>query len=219
MRLYGIDFETGTQKALTVFAEKGQEVELVEVNILKGEDKLPAHLLRHPFGEIPVLEDDGFLLCESRAIIRYLDQRLPGASLTPGDIKQRALMEQWISVEQCYFSGAVHVIVSSAPIYQALCQSEAGANFPPPPDPPSLNRALAEVARVLDVLAKVLDRQDYLAGPMFSLAEITWMPYLRYLLASPGGEMIHSRPSVAAWWQRISARPSWARVGRVVGQA
>jgi glutathione S-transferase len=219
MRLYGSDFETGTQKALTVFAEKGQAVELVEVNILKGEDKQPAHLLRHPFGEIPVLEDDGFLLCESRAIIRYLDERLPGPALTPQDSRQRALMEQWISIEQSYFSGSVHVIVSSAPIYQNLWQSPAGANFPPPPDQPTLNKALAEVARVLDVLAKLLERQDYLAGSMFSLAEITWMPYLRYLLASPGGELVQSRPSVASFWQRISTRPSSARIGRVVGQA
>jgi glutathione S-transferase len=218
MRLYGIGFETGTQKALTVLAEKGHAVELVEIDILNGEDKLPAHLLRHPFGEIPVLEDDGLMLCESRAIMRYLDQRLAGPSLTPSDLQLRALMEQWISVEQSYFSGAVHAIVRSAPMYQALSHSAAGSNFPPPPDGPTLTGALAEVKRALAVVEKCLQNQDYLVGSMFSLAEVTWMPYLQYLLASPGGEMVHSLPRVAAWWQRISTRPSWAKVSRVVGQ-
>jgi len=219
MKLYGMNVSSCTQKALTVFAEKGHEVELIEVNVLKGEDKLPAHLALQPFGEIPVLEDDGFLLYESRAIIRYLDQRLPGPSLTPADLKQRALMEQWISVEQSYFSGPVYDLIRSGPVYQTIWQSPAAANFPPRPDETTLARSRAEVTRVLDVVDRVLQKQDYLAGAMFSLAEVTWLPYLQYLLASPGAELLHARPHVAAWWRRISTRPSWVKVGRVVGQS
>jgi glutathione S-transferase len=219
MKLYGMSVSSCTQKALTVFAEKGHAAELIEVNVLKGEEKLPAHLQLHPFGEIPVLKDDEFVLYESRAIIRYLDQRLSGPSLTPSDLKLRALMEQWISIEYSYFSGPVYDLIRSGPVYETIWQSPAAANFPPRPDEATLARSRAEVARVLDVLDKTLQKQDFLVGPMFSLAEVTWMPYLQYLLAAGGGEMIQSRPHVAAWWQRISTRPSWVKVGRVVGQA
>jgi glutathione S-transferase len=218
MKVYGMYVSSVTQKVLTVFAEKGHEAELVEVNLLKGEDKLPEHLKLQPFGEIPVLEDDGFLLYESRAIIRYLDRKLPGPSLTPGDLKAWALMEQWISVEQSYFSGPVWEIVRSGPVYDALRQSPGARHFPPPPDQASLTKAKGEVARTFDAIDKVLANQEYLAGSMFSLAEIAWMPYVNYLLASRGGDLVMDRANVAAWWKRISARPSWVKVGKIVGK-
>lgn len=215
MLLYGLDFECGTQKALIVCAEKGQSIELFAVDILKGEDRLPEHLLRHPFGELPVLEDEGFLVYESRAIMRYLDQRLPGPSLTPSDIKLRALMEQWISVEQSYLGAAVHDIFSSTSFYQRL----AGSSYPAPAAHPAVSKALLETARVLDVLENTLKKQEYLVGSAFSLAEVTFLPTLQYLMASPGGELMRDRPSVMSWWQRISTRPYWAQIGRVVGQS
>ncbi|MEV0401053.1 glutathione S-transferase N-terminal domain-containing protein [Actinoallomurus sp. NPDC050550] len=131
MRVYGSATSACTHKVLMVFAEKGHEAELVEVDVLRGQDKLPEHVARMPFGEIPVLDDDGFLLYESRAIIRYLDQRLPGPSLTPDDIRLRGLMEQWISVEQSYVSGPVWDLVRAGPVYDIIRRSPAVALFPP----------------------------------------------------------------------------------------
>jgi glutathione S-transferase len=215
MRVYGMHESTCTQKVLTVLAEKEHEAALVEVNVLKGEDKtLPEHLARHPFGEIPVLEDDGFLLYESRAIIRYLDQRLPGVSLTPRDLREWGRMEQWISSEQSYFSGPVYDVIRSGPVY-----NPGAVYFPPPPDEPMLLKARRDVAMAFDVMDRTLSRQPYLAGATFSLADITHMPYISYLLASGGGDFVTSRPGVAAWWERVSSRPSWRKVGKVLGQA
>ncbi|AUX47815.1 glutathione S-transferase [Sorangium cellulosum] len=220
MKIYGMRESTCTQKVLTVLAEKGHEAELVEVNVLKGEDKtLPEHLARHPFGEIPVLEDDGFLLYESRAIIRYLDQRLPGAPLTPGDLRQRALMEQWISIEQSYFSGPVYDVIRSGPVYNLVWSSPGAIYFPPPPDEALLQKSKRDVARAFEVMDETLSRQPYLAGSMFSLADITHMPYISYLIASGGGELVARGAGVAAWWERVSGRPSWRKVGKVLGQA
>lgn len=219
MKLYGMAISSATQKVLTVFAEKGQEVSLIEVDALKGEDKLPGHLLLHPFGEIPVLEDEGFLLYESQALIRYLDERLPGDSLSPSDSKLRALMDQWISVEQSYFNGPAHILIMDGPVYAVIRQSPAAANFPPRPDAATLAKSRAEVEKVLDVLDKLLKKQEYLVGSMFTLAEVSWMPYLQYLLASTGDEILKARPHVSAWWQRISTRPSWQKVCRVLGRS
>lgn len=219
MKVYGMAASSVTQKVLTVFAEKDHEYELVEVNILKGEDKLPEHLSRQPFGEIPVVEDDGFWLYESRAIIRYLDQRLPGPALTPPGVRERALMEQWISVEQSYFSGPVWRIVQSGPVYDAVQRAADPELFPPRPDAAAVAEAKAQVGHTLDVVEEALSKQPYLAGPAFSLAEVSWMPYVSYLIASGGGDLVKARPHVAAWWDVITARPSWLRVGRIFGAA
>jgi len=66
---------------------------------MKGEHKAPANMARQPFGQMPSLEDGDFKLFESRAMIRYIDETLPGQALCPKDAKTRAHMNQWMSVE------------------------------------------------------------------------------------------------------------------------
>lgn len=80
--------------------QSGAEFDLHRVDLQKGEHKQPEHLARQPFGKIPAIEDDGFQLYESRAIARYLNETRGGSKLVPSDPRERALMEQWISLEQ-----------------------------------------------------------------------------------------------------------------------
>ncbi|MEU7634234.1 glutathione S-transferase N-terminal domain-containing protein [Nocardia sp. NPDC049220] len=216
MKVYGAATSACTHKVLMVFAEKDQHADLVEVSVLKGHDKSPEHRERQPFGEIPVLEDDGFLLYESRAIIRYLDQRLPGPALTPTDIRLRGLMEQWVSIEQSYVSGPVWELVRGGPVYEIIRASPAVGLLPPPPDKDAIAAARAALAIPFDVADATLARQEFLAGPEFSLAEVTWLPYLQYLVASNGADLIDERPNLARWWREISGRPTWRRVGKVL---
>jgi glutathione S-transferase len=188
---------------LATLAEKGQEAELVTVDLGKGEHKQPAHLARHPFGVVPVLEDEGFWLYESRAIIQYLDRRLPGPALVSTDLREYARMEQWISAEQSYFSPPAMAMVK---------QLYFGKLRGTPPDLAAVDAARPKVEQALDVANRGLEGQPYLAGGRFSLAEISWMPYLEYLIAGGVGELIASRANVARWWEQISARPSWRKV-------
>src|SRR4051812_27691948 len=104
MKVYGHPMSTCTRKVLATLAEREAPFELVLVDLMKGHHKAPEHLARQPFGQIPVLEEGDFRLYESRAIIRYLDEVLPGHKLTPSDAKGRAVMEQWISIESSNFT-------------------------------------------------------------------------------------------------------------------
>jgi len=104
MKIYGHPISTCTRKVLTTLEEKGQKADLVVVDIMKGDQKNPDHLARQPFGQIPAIDDDGFVLYESRAIIRYVDETMAGPKLTPNDAKGRGLMEQWMSVETSNFT-------------------------------------------------------------------------------------------------------------------
>ncbi|WP_030517774.1 glutathione S-transferase family protein [Nocardia sp. NRRL WC-3656] len=216
MKVYGTATSACTHKVLMVLAEKDQHADLVEVSVLAGHDKSPEHRRRQPFGEIPVLEDDGFVLYESRAIIRYLDRRLPGLSLTPSDIRSHGLMEQWISVEQSYVSGPVWELVRGGPVYDIIRASPGAKYLPPPPDADAVAAARGELATAFDVADAVLADQEFLAGSEFTLAEVTWLPYLQYLVASGGGDLIGARPHLARWWRQISGREAWRRVGRVL---
>ncbi|HEU4412116.1 MAG TPA: glutathione S-transferase N-terminal domain-containing protein [Polyangiaceae bacterium] len=201
MRLYGFRAVPTTWMALVTFAEKGHAPEFVSVDLIKGEHKLPGHTARHPFGLVPVLEDGGRLLYESRAIVRYLDRRLPGPSLTPDDPWAYGLMEQFISAEQCYY----------APNVLAAFYDVSGVK---PVDAATLAAAADATETALDVADAALRDGPYLAGGTFSLADITWMSFTGLLCDIGQRELVTRRPRLAAWWARVSERPSWAGLSR-----
>lgn len=201
MKVFGHPASTCTRKVLCTLAEKAAPFEFVVVDITKGEQRSPEHLARQPFGVVPALDDDGFALYESRAIVRYLDATLPGVSLTPADAKARALMEQWISVEHSYFSP--HAMKAVLNIWYSSMQGKE-------PDGEVVAKGLADSTRALDVLEKNLAGKDYLVGA-FSLADITYAPYLQYLEDMRIDAIVTERPNVLAWWKRVSARPAWQK--------
>lgn len=203
MKVYGHPMSTCTRKVLATIAEKGHEAELVMVDIMKGEHKVPSYLAKQPFGVIPVLEDDGFSVYESRAIIRYLDERLEGPALTPKDIKDRARMEQYISIEQSYFSPAAMKVIWNL-LFKKMMGQEA--------DMAVVEQGRTEVARTFDIIDRELATREFLACDALSLADITWAPYMHYLGASGESALVKERPHVAAWWKRVSGRSSWVKV-------
>ncbi|NMO19465.1 glutathione S-transferase family protein [Pyxidicoccus fallax] len=205
MKVYGHPMSTCTRKVLTTLAEKGQEAQLVLVDLTKGEHKQPAHVARQPFGVIPALEDDdGSMLYESRAIIRYLDRKLPGTSLTPTNPRAYGLMEQYISVEQSYFTPAAMKV-----IWERFFKPHMGGGAA---DEARVKEGLEGVEKVFGIIDPVLGKQQYFAGDSFSLAEVSWMPYMEFFVAAGGGDLLNKHKNVAAWWNRASSRPSWKKV-------
>ena len=203
MKLYGHPMSTCTRKVLTTLAEKGHEAEFVLVDIFKGEAKQPAHRAHQPFGKVPVLEDHGFWLYESRSIIRYLDEKLDGPKLVPADVHDGARMDQWMSVEYSYFSG---------PVLQIMRELLFGHLHGKTPDMDVVKTVRESIGSVLDVTEKALAHHPYFGGKTFSLADISWMPYVQYLFAAEQGDLFTSRPAMNAWWERVSTRPSWKKI-------
>jgi hypothetical protein len=86
IKIYGHPWSVYTRKVLMAVAEKGHQANFSLVMIPKGEHKQPAHVARHPFGKVPVLDDEGFVLYAASAINPYIDRRLEGPSLVPGRV-------------------------------------------------------------------------------------------------------------------------------------
>lgn len=201
MKLFGHPMSTCTRKVLTVLAEKGHKADFVVVDLSKGEQKSPEHLARHPFGVIPSIDDNGFSLYESRAICRYLDETLSGEKLTPGNAKDRGVMEQWISVEQSYFTPAAMKV-----IYQAMFNPML---FGKEPDQAIVNEGRAGVEKACLVMDRQLHGKDFLTGSQFTIADICYLPYIEYLFGCKNGDVITAHKHVASWWSRCSERKSW----------
>lgn len=211
MKLFGDVQSPETHTVWLALAEKRAHAAFVAVDCLSGEHKRAAHRARHPFGELPVLEqDDGFRVYEVGAILRYLDLALGGTPLMPEGPRERARMEQWLSVEQSYLRPAVRTLRYA----WHLC-----AQFGDQPDELEVKGALAEACHVFEVLDGALSETDYLAGDSFSLADLVFIPSYQFLLRGARAGDFAARPRVSDWWRRVRERESFAALRRGFARA
>lgn len=206
MKIFGHPWSPNTRKVLLTIAEKGHAPDLVVVDIPKGEHKSPEYLAKkNPLGLVPVLVDGDFVLFESRAITAYVDQVLPGPRLTPADPKGAALVEQWISVADTGFAPTGEPL-----IVETLLRKHLGGA----PNQALIDQGRAGIARALDALDGALRDRPFVAGDAFTRADIHWMPFVECLVRGGEGAAITRRERLAAWWGRVSERPTWQAIAR-----
>jgi glutathione S-transferase len=198
MKVYGHPMSTCTRKVLTTLVETNTPYELVLVDLMKGDHKSPEHMARQPWGKVPTLDDNGFTMYESRAICRYINDKV-GGKLVPTDLRARALMDQWTSVEYSYFTTPTMKFV-----FHHMFQR--------PQEPASLESAKKELEHTLPVLDAHLAKHTYFAGTEFSLADVTYMPYVEYGMTTPVKDVFTKHTNFMAWWNRVNERPSWRKV-------
>ncbi len=98
IKLYTFPPSTNSRKVRIALLEKGFEFERVNVDLTKREQKNPEYLKIHPFGQIPALDDEGFIIYDSTVINEYLEDEYPYPPLMPSDSEGRArarLMEDF----------------------------------------------------------------------------------------------------------------------------
>jgi glutathione S-transferase len=205
MKIYGHPWSINTRKVLMVLAEKDQQAELSLVMLPNGEQKLAAHVALHPFAKVPVLDDEGFVLYESAAINRYLEQKFPAPALIPNDLRGAALTNQWLGAVESYFVPHVAPLILET-LFRRYLGGEVNCQ--------AIESGRANMQTALDAVDRALRQSPYLAGETFSLADIHLMPYLEYLEKTGQDQAVKQRKNVTAWWQRISQRPAWQRVAR-----
>ncbi|KAJ7501080.1 glutathione S-transferase [Mycena galericulata] len=202
LKLYaGTDALGGGAIVAMVLAEKQIPFEHIFVNLYTGDHKTPQFLEKHPFGQIPVLDDDGFILYESRAIARYLAEKYPdqGTSLVPTDLKQRAVMEQAASVEFANLNPKVLKVLHEKVIKPKMGQ---------PVDEAALAEHISDLSAVLKVYDGILSKQKYLAGDELTLADVFHLSY-GPLFSNVLDLMETTGPNTARWWKELTSRPAW----------
>ena len=200
MKIFGNPMSTCTRRVTMALHEKQAKFDFVVLDFMKGEHKSPENLARQPFGQIPSLTDGDFTLFESRAMIRYIDETVPGQSLTPKDPKAHALMEQWISVEMEQFNPGM-----SGMVFQEVFQPMFGGK----PDAAKVDEMKKKITAMLPVIDKHLAKGPHFCGDQFTLADICYMPYTEYAMNTSAKDLIMSHKNFAAWWQRVSERKAW----------
>ncbi|HEY3821628.1 MAG TPA: glutathione S-transferase family protein [Polyangiaceae bacterium] len=196
MRLYDIHGSPNCRKVRVVARELGLHLELLAVDFVQT--KQPGYLAKNPTGKVPTLvDDDGTVVWESGAILVHLAEKDPEHRLLPVDPPVRSEVVRWM------FFGATHL----QPWLSLLGQERLlKARRGEVPDAAIVALAERELARFLPVLDDTLERRDYLARS-FSIADVALGCGLEG--AEARGVGFEGVPQVAAWRQRLRARPAW----------
>src|SRR5215813_1028381 len=107
MRLYDSPSSPHCLKVRAVAYELGLRLELIRVNIFRGETQLPPFLALNPNGLVPVLVDFDFVLWESSAILTYLATTHPTPSLLPTEARARADVDRWLHWQSAHLVPAI----------------------------------------------------------------------------------------------------------------
>jgi glutathione S-transferase len=201
---------------LACLEEKGAPYRLAP--LAPGSLRTPEHLARHPFGRVPVLEHDGFMLYETQAILRYLDRVLPQPALTPSDTRRAARMDQVMNVNDWYlFHGVGNVII----FHRVIAPRVMGLA----PDEAAIEAAMPKARTVFEELARLLGEQRYFAGDAVSLADLMIAPAVElFTQIQEWSALGEPHPNLVAWFARMQERPSmqattWERVSALAQAA
>jgi len=204
LKLYGNSDSPNTSLVADILLEKEVPFELVDLdwNAIKS----PNYLHLQPFGQMPCIDDDGFILYEGKAICHYLASKYSnqGTPLLPTELKANALFHQAVSVAISHFSVYVDKIIFEKYYGPYL--------FKKPTDEEVVESSIKELGLRLDVYDQILSKQKYIAGDEITLADFYHIPYGVLLGEKAGCNIIETRPNVARWFKEISSRPSWQAV-------
>ena len=130
--------------------------------------------------------------------------RSQGTELLGKTIEERGLVEQWLEVEAQNF----HPSVEKLAIHTLFAPIARIA-----PDSKMIEESEAKLGKVLDSYEERLSKSKYLAGDFFSIADISHLASIDYIVNHMGKEyLIKERKHVSGWWDDIRSRPSWRKV-------
>jgi glutathione S-transferase len=196
--LYEAPLSSNAQKVRFLFAELELAYESREVAMFGVGTRDPEYLAINPFGLIPTLIDNEFVLHESNTILRYIAETKGGEELYPRSPKLRASVDRMLDVLGCTFRPRVSPL-----------ERRRIANFPGGARDGEEERKIeANVRLALDGVEAILPEAGYATGP-FSIADCAWAPTLRRLVDMEFD--LTSYPKVGEWTAQLLARPAWIR--------
>lgn len=200
VELYGYKYSVYAWIARLALREKGVGYEWREVNPF-AEDVPADYLAMHPFKRVPVLVHDGFVLYETSAITRYVDEAFDGPSLQPEPLRQRARQQQIVSVIDSYAYWPLVRQVFSHGVFRQCTGRDADAN--------EVRRGLHAAPRVIGALEELAGEGPFLCGDALSLADIHLAPMIGYAtLHTEGAEIVSQHRRLAQWWAAMRERPT-----------
>jgi glutathione S-transferase len=199
MKLYFHPMSGNSRRVLLVATHLGVPLERVIINLPEGEQRGAAHLLRNPNGRVPVLDDDGFVLWESRAIMVYLAEKTANQTLWPSEPRARADVNRWLFWCAAHMAPANTVLV-----FENFVKARTGRGAA---DPAEVRRGEALVKQYAAVLDTHLANKTWVAQDRLTLADFSLSA--SFALAVPGKLPIDEFANLRAWLGRVQELEAW----------
>jgi glutathione S-transferase len=198
LTIYGRSNSSNVQKVLWCCGEIGLAYDRIDMGRQFGGNRDAAYLALNPNGLVPtIVEEDGFSIWESNAIIRYLAKRYGGAGFYPDDHRRAAIGEQWMDWQlnslNDAFTPMFHGLVREAPERRNLEQIE---------------KSRTNTQRHLAMLDRHLQSSRFVAGDAFTVSDIPVGIYA-YRWYTFEGIARDSLPALERWYAELQQRPPY----------
>jgi glutathione S-transferase len=200
MRLYHHPMSSNSRRAVMTAIHLGAPVERVLIDLAKGAQRSASFLRKNPNGKVPVLEDDGFVLWESHAIMQYLADTTPGGeAIYPTEPRARADVNRWLFWSAYHFQPAVSVLN-----WERVVKGMIGAGAPDPAEEKRGEALVSSLGRILDAH---LDGKEWIAQGKPTLADFAVATPLEYMQSArlPLGDFRR----LLGWLSRVRETDAW----------
>ena len=171
--------------------------ETIDLDMANGAHKQPDYLKISPFGLVPAIEDGGFTLSDSNAILTYLVQTYAkGSHWMPAAPKDAAEVQRWLTV-------AAH------DIYAGPCAARLVKLFNVPLDHGASVAKAHDLFRIMDAH---LEGRDWLATDQITIADVAGYSYIAH--APEGGINLAPYENIRTWLTRVEAQPNFVPMAR-----
>jgi glutathione S-transferase len=196
IKIWGRNTSVNVQNVMGAVGELALPHERIDVGGPFGKNNEPAYLAMNPNGLVPTLEEDGFVLWESNAIVRHLAAKYGTGTLEPADLRTRARASSWMDWQLTVASPAL------TPVFWGLVRT--------PPE--KRDQAAIEAGKIKTIAAmKIVDahlaNSAFLAGDTLSMGDIP-----AALMAYRFRRLVPERPALEhleRWFAAIEQRPAF----------
>ncbi|HEX3062329.1 MAG TPA: glutathione S-transferase [Usitatibacter sp.] len=199
LKIWGRVTSINVQKVVWCADELGLVYERIDVGGAFGGTKTPEYLAMNPNSYVPTLEEDGFTLYESNAIVRYLAARDPHARLWPKDLRARADSDRWMEWQSNTFTPAMRDM-----FWQLIRTPEAER------DAAAIEKSRAASERLAAILDAQLARHEYLTPNGFTAGDLvvgcSAHRWLNLPIERP------KLPNLERWYALLKSRPASRQV-------
>jgi glutathione S-transferase len=199
LKVWGRANSSNLKKVTWLCEEIGLPYQRIDAGMAFGVVNTPEYRKLNPNGLVPTIDDEGFILWESNAIVRYLAAKHAAGTLCPADLKVRADADRWMDWCTSTLGPAF------LPVFWNLVRTPPGER-----NMRAIEDGSKKTAEVLARLDSALAGRNFIAGDHFSMGDIAFGP-IAYLVHN----VSFDRPKLAnygAWYARICGRPAFRKV-------
>lgn len=198
IKLYNFPLSGHAHRVQLMLSLMQLPTELVLVDMAKGAHKQPDYLAINPLGQVPAIDDQGFVLADSNAILVYLAQKYGNGRWLPSDPAGAAKVQRWLSI-------------AAGPIAFGPARARLITVFGAPYN---AEEVIAYAHTWLKSIDQELAGATFLVGSEPTIADVAAYSYISH--APEGNVSLEAYPNIRAWLARVEALPGFVGMPRTV---